>query len=110
MGEYGATVNFDVSGTLEYIEIKADKNVEDHVENIVHELVHVALSEMFQWRVDETLEEVMVLALASYMYNYVKASKIRRHRWVTIIERKFAESDTRPEKPLSELVERNDPT
>lgn len=106
MGELGGKVEFDEYGLMRKLNIKVDKNVDDHLQFVIHELIHVAFYETFLWRVDETLEEVMVEALDRHFYTYICSKKSRRERWRQVIERKFSESDTRKPRPVAELVDR----
>lgn len=100
----GATVEFDDSGRLEYIRIKIDANTGDPVEYVIHELLHVVFHEVLLWKVDETIEEIFILALDEQMYDFVKSSKQRLAKWNALINEKLNE-DVEP-RPVAELVDR----
>lgn len=102
--ELGARVDFDDTGRLTYIKIKVDANAGDPIQYVLHELLHVALHEMFLWRVDETVEEMIIVALDGHLYEFVKSSKQRTAKWTALIEAKLRESET--PRPVAELVDR----
>lgn len=75
--------------------------------SVVHELLHVVLSEVFIGRVDETLEEVMIVGLEAHIFRYISERKARLARWSALIDKKLAEhSDTLPAIPIEKLVDR----
>jgi hypothetical protein len=97
-------VEFDSVFPPTNFRIKVDANAGDHVQYVLHEIIHVVLSPMFSGHVDETLEEVMVTALDGYMYAYVKKSARRFALWSDEITKKLDED--RVVLPVSQIVER----
>lgn len=85
------------------IDIKVDGNNQPIVRYVIHELLHVIFSPLITGTVDETLEEVFILALDGYMYDYVKLSKSRLAKWDALIEQKLG---SEPDRPLEELADR----
>ena len=59
---------------------------------------------MFLGHVDDTLEEVAIVAYDAYLYEYVKKSPKRFALWSSLIEEKIASEKT--DTPLEELVTR----
>lgn len=87
------------------IRIKVDANTGDHIEFVIHEIVHIIYLPMHLGYVDDTLEEVNVVATGAYMSNYVHKSPKRLARWTALIEKKLRE-DTTP-VPMEERVDRS---
>lgn len=82
-----------------------DANNTPVLQYVIHELVHVTISELVIGKFDDTLEEVVVVALEGHIFNFISKSKARLAKWNVLIERKLGESD-RPLKPIEEIVER----
>lgn len=102
-----ARVNFDDSFPPDRIKVEIDANNMSATQLVVHELLHVVCSELVLGKFDETLEEVLILALEAHMMDHINKSKTRRTRWADAIERKLAESlATLPAVPLSVQTER----
>jgi hypothetical protein len=55
---------------------------------------------------DETLEELVIVSLDTYMSDWIKSSRSRRLKWEQLIEEKLAEARTAA--PLYTLEERVD--
>ncbi len=89
------------------VTIEVDANNGDLVKYVIHELLHVVFSPLFAGLFDDTLDEVCVVALDVYMFQYVSKSKVRLAKWTKLIEKKLAASIA-DEKlvPLEELVDR----
>lgn len=104
-GDVAANVDFDDYFPPAYVKINVDLNNPDRVQYVIHELKHVVLSELVWGKFDETLEEVITVALDTHMYEYVKRSKARLARWEKLIEQKLAETAP-PDRPISEITER----
>ena len=103
-----ATVKYEPDYWPPYkVDIIVDANAGETTHYVIHELLHVMFSPFFAGIVDETLDEVLILALDGYMYEYVKQSKARLAKWSSLIEKKLAESkkDETP-VPLVRLADR----
>lgn len=74
---------------------------------VVHELLHIVFYERLLGSVDETLEEVIIVSLDQFMFDYIQASKNRLSKWQALIERKLRESTPPEPKSLAELVDRS---
>jgi len=82
-----------------------DANNTPVVHYVIHELLHVILSELVLGKFDDSLEEVMIVALDTHIFEFVSKSKSRLAKWNTLIERKLAETPVQP-RPTEELVDR----
>ena len=102
----GADCDFDDYFPPRWIKITVDANNNDNVRFVIHELLHVMLSELVLGKFDQTLEEVLVLSLDTYMWNFVKSSKVRLAKWEALIQKKLAENPSPPDVPLEELADR----
>lgn len=88
--------------------IEVDANNGKLVENVIHELLHVIFSPFFAGLLDDTLDEVCVMALEEYMVQYVSKSKSRLAKWTKLIEKKLVESKQDETPPsLEELADRS---
>lgn len=105
---YGADCIYDDKFPPAYIRITVDANNNDTIASVIHELIHVALSELTIGKFDLTLEEVLILALETYIWNYVKDNKTRRARWEKLIQKKLAENPAPKPPTLEELADRSD--
>lgn len=106
---YGGEVDWREVYPPTCIKIKIDANGGDQIEFVIHELLHVVLHPLVIGRVDSTLEELWIVALAGYMAAFVKRSPERLAKWEKLIRAKLAESDAADGlKPLAveELVDR----
>jgi hypothetical protein len=103
-----ATVDFDDNFPPRYVKVEIDlNNHEAVIPFVIHELVHVVLSELVLGKFDETLEEVMVVAISSFVAEWVIASPSRRTKWQKVIDRKLTETAAKLEPvPLEEQVAR----
>jgi len=101
-------VDFDDNFPPRYVKIEIDlNNHEDIVEFVIHELMHVTLSELARGKFDENLEEVFVLSLSSYISGWVMKSPQRLKRWTKLINQKLVEAAKALEPiPLEERVVR----
>ena len=101
-----ANVEWDELFPPTNIRIYVDANNGQHIESVVHELLHVLLYEMFLGRVGATIEEVIVDSLEKYLSLYIHKTPARVHRWTQLIEHKL--SLTRgPEEPYVERMDRS---
>jgi hypothetical protein len=90
------------------VTVEVDMNNMDPVQLVLHELSHVILSPLLDPHMDETLEEVVMVAFDQYMYQYVSSSPARLTKWKTLIEKKLKESTAEDvPTPLEELVDRS---
>ena len=105
-GETAAHVAFDDNFPPAYVHIKVDANNTPMVQFVIHELIHVILSELVLGKFDETLEEVIVVSLDSYMWAFVSNSKPRLAKWNALIEKKLAEEPVKL-KSIEEVVDRS---
>lgn len=106
-GSYAALVEFDDKFPPAYIKIDVDANNQPVIRYVIHELLHVVLSELVIGKFDESLEEVLIVALDSHIYDWVAKSKSRVARWTTLIDKKLAEADAQKDTvPHEELVDR----
>ena len=88
--------------------IRIDANNQPIVRFVIHELMHFMFSTLFAGYMDDTLDEVCIVALDNYLYEYVKKSKTRLGKWNTLIEKKLAESEAKLKTvPLEEQVDRS---
>lgn len=84
-----------------------DANAGDIERSVLHELIHVILSELIWGKFDPTIEEVIILAFEDYMWDFISKSPQRRAKWTKIINRKIAESEALlVDRSLTELTER----
>lgn len=91
---YAAHCIFDDKFPPYKITIIVDANDYDRVvHNVEHELIHVILSELVVGKFDGTLEEVVIMALSEYMYEYIKADKKRLAKWDKLIKKKLKEGE-----------------
>jgi predicted metal-dependent peptidase len=90
------------------ISIILDGNTTAWVASIVHELLHVVFDgPCIVGRLDETLEEVWIVAMETYMIQYINKRKTWKAKWDALVERKVQESEAeKPDRPLEELVAR----
>lgn len=86
------------------IRIAIDANAGDPVKLALHELLHLVLYDMHVGRLDETLEEVMIIAYENYIYAYIEASPKRKAEWVRVITKRI--DDTTEHLSYEEQVKR----
>lgn len=105
---YAARVKYDPDYWPPYdITITVDANNGETVHYVIHELLHVMFSPLFAGHVDDTLDEVLIVALDHYMHKYVWESKARLAKWSSLVEAKLAESiKNAPPTTLEKLVDR----
>lgn len=104
---YMADAEFEAKYPPAYVKIEIDLNNPDPVWIVVHELLHVVLSAMVLGRLDDSLEEVVILSMDKYFYDWIKASPKRLNRWKTLVEKKLAETAaTLPDRSLEEMADR----
>ena len=99
-----AQVNWDDVFPPTNIHVALDANSGDPVKLLIHELLHVVLYDMFVGRLDETLEEVIIVAYEKYIYDYVQAKPSRLAKWNRLVARRTDE--TNPDIPYEEQVSR----
>lgn len=101
------------AGNVEYeeifpptdIRIHIDANNGDNVRFVIHELLHLILCPMFIGHIDKTLEEVCILGLENYMFDYVQKVPTRYVLWDRTIKKKL---DAHKEDiSLEELADRS---
>lgn len=90
-----------------YVNITVDANNNDTIRCVIHELIHVVISELVIGAFDATLEEVLVLAFETYIWNFVSSSKVRMQRWQKLIDKKLAENAPETPASLEELADRS---
>ena len=105
-GKYAGHVILDDDWPPSKVAIRIDANNQPLVQYVIHELLHVVFDPTVTPACDETLEEVIIVALDTYMYEYVKGSKARLAKWNALIERKLAATE-KPAVSLEELVDRS---
>jgi hypothetical protein len=86
------------------IRIKVDANSGEASRFVVHELLHVILYPMLFCRFDDTLEEVFVVAMDTYMWAYIEKSPARHAEWVKAVKKKLDEGLV--DIPLEDQVKR----
>jgi hypothetical protein len=91
-----ADVVFDTRWPPQNVKIEIDMNNAEPIHTIIHELLHVVLSETVCGKFDSSLEEVVILSLDEYIYNWVKASPKRLAKWQKLLEAKLAETAGEP--------------
>lgn len=72
------------------IRLKIDANQDLHLSSVIHELLHIVFCGMVTGYLDSELEEVCIVALEKYVYDYITASPQRESRWNRLIESKLA--------------------
>lgn len=90
--------------------IKVDANTGEPLESIVHELLHVVLYPMTLGHLDATLDEIVVIAMTSYMYEFILKNPARLKQWNALVKRKLKESDIvlNVQVPFDKQVKRKD--
>jgi hypothetical protein len=108
MGGTGAAVDFPEYFPPKHVKIEIDlNNGPQIIPFIIHELVHVVMSELIRGKFDETLEEVLIVAWATFVSDWVMASKTRKARWQKVLDRKLVEYQaTLEDVPYEEQVAR----
>lgn len=103
-----ADCEFDDKFPPAYVRITVDANNNETVRFVIHELIHVTIAELVLGKFDSTLEEVVVLSLETYIWNFVSGSKTRLAKWEKLIAKKLAENPpaTTP-LSLEELADRS---
>jgi len=101
-----ASCVFDDRFPPAYVKIVVDANNNETVRFVIHELIHVVISELVIGKFDATLEEIFVLSLETYLWNFVSSSKARLARWQKLIEKKLTENPPLADVPLEELADR----
>lgn len=66
-----------------------DPDREGRIRCVVHELLHVEFSDKFNALVDDSLDEVLILALEVPVVDYIKDSHRRLAAWRSAIEAKL---------------------
>lgn len=102
----GASVDYDDKFPPAYVHIIVDANNNETIKFVIHELIHVVISELIIGKFDETLEEVFVLSLETYLWNFVSANKVRLAKWNKLIQKKLAENPPEDPPSLEELADR----
>jgi hypothetical protein len=104
----GARVLYDPEYWPPYdITIELDANNDALPQMVVHELLHVIFSPFIEGLVDETLEEVVIVALDVDMWKYISESPQRKRKWEAVVAKKMAAAFAdAPSTPYKELVDR----
>lgn len=89
--KYGGKCDWDDIIPPTNIRIKVDANSGEAHRFVVHELLHVILYPMLFRRLDETLEEVVVVAMDAYMWSYIEKSPARHAEWAKAVKTKLNE-------------------
>ena len=106
--EVAARVEFDPNYPPAYVRVQVDANNTPVARFVIHELLHVVMSEKVLG-LDETLEEVLIVALEAHLWAFVEKSKSRRTKWDSLIERKLAEHcATLTDRTIEEIVDRTE--
>jgi len=82
------------------VKIKVDANAGEPLESIVHELIHVVLYPMTLGHIDATLDEVLVVAMTSYVYDFIAKNPARLKQWNILVKRKLKESSASQDIPV----------
>jgi len=86
------------------IEIIIDANNVDHIGFVLHELLHIVMSRIVFGTLDDTLEEIAMVAWHEDMYRYIKKDPRRLLAWNDLINEKL--SSTKVDVPLEVRVQR----
>jgi len=89
------------------VQIEVDANNAQVERYVIHELLHVVLSELVLGKFDSTLEEVLILAYENYLWDFVSAKPSRVAKWRKLVEKKLREGPPEPDVPLAVLVDRS---
>lgn len=89
-----------------YVRIEVDANTAMTERFVMHELVHVTLSELILGKFDGTLEEVIILAFENFMWNFIESDPKRLMRWRRLVAKKIAETSPVIDVPIEKLVDR----
>ena len=91
-----------------YVKITVDANNNVNVARyVMHELLHVVMSELVLGKFDFTLEEVIILGFETYMWEFISSSKPRLRKWEKIIAAKLALNPSPVEPSLQALADRS---
>lgn len=104
-GDFAGDVSWEELHPPTDIYIRVNANAGDAVQFVIHELLHVVMFPMIVGRLDDTLEEVLIVAYELYMFEYVKKSPKRLSVWNSIIQQKMNEGKT--DIPLEKQVDRS---
>lgn len=74
------------------VEIQVDIDKDGAIRCVIHELLHVVLADELGWASGE-VEEVIVLALETELYEYVKKSPRRLAGWRKAIDARTVHED-----------------
>jgi hypothetical protein len=88
------------------VKIAIDANNNQTTQFVMHELIHVMISETVLGKFDATLEEAFLIGLENFMWDFISKSPVRLAKWEKLIQKKLADNPTLPDAPLAELVER----
>lgn len=98
-----ADVVYDTRWPPQNVKIEIDMNNPEPVWMVVHELLHVVFSETLCGKFDSALEEVVILSLDKYIYDWIKKNPKRRAKWQKLLEAKLAET-AGEDLPLEDLA------
>lgn len=74
------------------VQVKVDANNHPDIKFVLHELLHVVFADILRARVDDSVEEVVIVALTEDLYSFVKSSPTRHLAWQGLIEHKLAKT------------------
>ena len=101
----GAHCDFDDWYPPRWIRITIDANNNENVKFVMHELIHVMISELILGCFDETLKEAFLLGLENWMWDFISKSPQRLAKWEKALAVKIAESEAlKPEATLADMV------
>ena len=103
---YAGDCVFDDCFPPAYVRIEIDANNNKTTQFVMHELIHVIISEIVLGKFDATLEEAFLLGLERFMWDYISSKPARLAKWDKLIQKKLAESTPADDVPLADLVER----
>jgi hypothetical protein len=101
----GAVAHYDTEFPPAMIHITVNTNEHEVIRYVIHELLHVTLSEIVIGRFALDLEEIVILAIEEYMTQYVLKSRARLLRWRNLIDQKLTASyNERPDLSVEEII------
>jgi len=103
--KYGGHCEWDEVFPPTNIRIRVDANSGDDIKFVIHELLHVIFHPIFVGRVDDTLEEVCIIALDTYMHEYVDKSPERLTHWRRLVTKKLEEGMV--DVPIAVMADRS---
>lgn len=87
-----ADVQWDSLSPLSNVRIRVDIDKDGRIKCVLHELIHIVFYALFTPLIDAALEEEVVLAWETLLYNHVRANPRRLLGWRLAIEKKLAQA------------------